>query len=386
MSLTLTMSKEELRFAVVSDIHLGHPRNPAEAIIKNLDKYLSNNELLSSIDILFLAGDVFDQMLNLSDDSVAHIDLWIARLLRKCHRLGVMVRVLEGTPSHDRGQSRRFVSIDEMNLKSGKMQVELRYVDTLEIEYIAKHDIHVLYVPDEWGPTTADTLDQVRSLLAAKGLTHVDIAIMHGLFGYQLNASIPNIPRHDEEAYHEIVKGPIFIGHIHVPSSFNRITAQGSFDRLSFGEEDAKGFVRCVMQKDYSFENTFIENKGAAIYKTISCQADEIVDNLFYIENVLKDVPVGSHLRIEAHYANAILSNLSVIKERWPLYVWTSIARGKERKESEVVLDHKEKYVPIVLDRQNLKRIVMDRLQSKSLTDSILHHCNKHLTEITGVT
>ena len=75
---------------------------------------------------------------------------------------------------------------------------------------------------------------------------------------------------------------------------------------------------------------------------------------------------------------------MSVVKERWPLFNWTSIARGKEKKESEVVMDHKNVYVPILLDRQNLARVVLDRLHPIGLSEVVLEHCRAHLAEVTG--
>lgn len=378
-------NNESLRMAVVSDIHLGHSRNKADRIIRNLDKYLSNDKFLSTIDILFIAGDVYDQLLNLDSVEAEQIYTWEARLLRKCYRHNVCVRVLKGTPSHDRDQSTLFEVVNDANQKSGKMAADLKYVDTLSIEYISRFGINVLYVPDEWGPTNEDTLDQVKVLLKQNNLSKVDFAIMHGLFSYQLPSHIPHIPRHSEEEYEKIVKHLIFIGHIHTHSTKGKIIAQGSFDRLSHNEEEAKGFIRATVNLiDETYLAEFIENKGAAIYTTISCDDVDVTENLLKIDSRLKKIPPPADIRIEAHYTNAILSNMSVIKERWPDYTWSSIGRGKDTKESDVVLDHKNIYIPITLDRQNLKRVLMDRINPMNIDPVIMNICNTHLSELTG--
>ena len=92
-----------LRVGVASDIHLGHARNKAEFIIANLNHCFSNDAYFSTVDLVVLAGDVFDNGMPLSSEDVSHIDMWVAKLLRLCHKHKVMLRVLEGTPSHDRG-------------------------------------------------------------------------------------------------------------------------------------------------------------------------------------------------------------------------------------------------------------------------------------------
>ena len=380
---SITTDNKEIRLAVVSDIHLGNKRTKTEFVIANLDKYLSNDTFLSSIDLLFIAGDVYDELLNAASDEVAMIDQWIGRLLRKCHRYGVTVRVLAGTPSHDRGQSRRFETINELNHRSGKRMAKLRYVDVLEIEYLQEYDMHVLYVPDEWSNSTQDTLDQVRALLAKKQLKSVDIAIMHGNFQYQLPAGIGHIPMHDEEAYSEIVSRLIFIGHIHVTSCYGKIYAQGSFDRSAHNEEEAKGFMKAVLSKD-AYTVQFIENKDAARYLTIRCENSDVATCLMEIAEQVSDVKPGANMRIDAHFSNPIHSNLSVVKERWPEYQWTSVVRGTIKKIHEQLIDHKAIYVPVVLDRLTLHTAMADRLTQRGYTSTVVQDCSNQLLQITG--
>lgn len=380
----MNTNDKPLRLAVISDIHLGSKRNSTEKIIANLNKYINVSSFLVTIDILFIAGDLFDEMLFLAADDVDLITIWIAKLLRNCAKHNVILRVLEGTPSHDRGQSKAFNTAYHISVKAGMREVNMKYINTLSIEYIPGLGINVLYVPDEWGPTSEDTLDQVKALLRNNNLKKVDYAIMHGLFDYQLPSHIPHIPRHNEIEYSKLVKRLIFIGHIHTFSTSGKVIAQGSFDRLSHNEEEPKGFVRAVVQPNGEYEMKFIENKSAATYLTITCSEPEVTDSLLWIDSKISKLEAGSNIRIEAHYTNAILSNMSVVKERWPLFNWTSIARGKEKKESEVVMDHKNVYVPILLDRQNLARVVLDRLHPIGLSEVVLEHCRAHLAEVTG--
>ena len=376
------MLTKAVHIAVISDIHLGHKRNKAVNIIRNLDKCFSNNKTLAGLDIVFLAGDVFDELLHLDDPSVGHIKLWIARLLRRCYQLKIKVRVLEGTPSHDRKQSILFVTLNEINSKSGDKLCDLKYIDILDIEYIEEYNMNILYVPDEWGTSAQDCLDQVKAKLSEKNLAAVDCSIMHGMFGYQVPAGLTHLPHHDEEEYLNLTLGPIFIGHIHEHSTYSRIIAQGSADRLSHNEEEPKGYIKATIEPDLTFTATFIENKDAAIYKTITIQTDDITQALMHIDESLRDIPAESNIRIAAHHTNPILSNMSVIKERWPVYVWATKALGKETKVSDVLIDHKHKYVPVVLDRQTIKPLLLGRLSRLSLNQVLIDSATKTLTEV----
>lgn len=371
----------EVNIAVASDIHLGSKRNSTSFIINNLNKHLVTDAFLASIKILFLAGDVYDEELSTYSKEYSEIGSWIFRLLRKCHRYGVMVRILEGTRSHDRAQSIQFVTINEAMKTLGK-GVDLAYVNEIHIEHMVKYDLTVLYVPDDLNSgNTQATLDQVKQLMASQNLKSVDLAIMHGNFQHQL-PEIAHSPVHDSEAYSQLVRQLIFIGHIHTSSVEGKIHAQGSFDRYAHNEEEAKGFFRAVLRPD-SYTVMFIENTDAAIYKTITCDADSVADNILKIDAVVKNLTKSANLRVEANVGNPIFDNLSVLKERWPMHQWTSVVRGKEKKKSTPILDHKLVYVPVSLDRQTLHPRLMERLRTKCYDETIVSRCDMLLAQFT---
>lgn len=373
---------KSVRMACVSDIHLGHNRTPTANIIANLDAHINNAAFFTTIDVLILAGDVWDQLLSFASPEGRLGVHWISTLLRRAAKYGVQIIVLEGTPSHDRRQSVWFTETANKLRQAGIEGIEVLYVDELAVKYLEKFDMHVLFVPDEWGPNTQDTLDQVRDLLAKEGLEQVDMAVMHGMFEYQLDADIPHIPRHDSIAYHGLVKGPIFIGHVHTFSRHNRIIAQGSFDRLGQGEEEAKGFVRVHLHPSYDFECEFIENTGAQRYVTVTCSHDDVTDNLVAIERAVRDLPNDSFVRLSAPSGHAVLSNLAVLRERWPLLNWSTIAKDREVKKQEVVLDHKKIYVPLVINRQNITEIVQTRLHNRGYPAELVQMSVLNLGEI----
>jgi predicted MPP superfamily phosphohydrolase len=378
----VTAVRKELRISVISDIHLGGRKNTAEMIIANLNKHFSCESHFSKIDLVVLAGDVFDEALTLASEHVAHIDAWVARVLRLCHKYSVVIRVLEGTPSHDRGQSERFAIINDIHDKHG-LGVDLKYVKTLSIEYMDMFDINVLYVPDEWNHCTDKTLEEVKELMAIKGLQQVDFAIMHGNFHYQLPAHIKGIPRHSEEEYTALVKYLIFIGHIHLHSRLGKIVAQGSFDRLAHGEEGPKGFVSATIQPNGDHTLTFIENVGARKYITVKCRHTEVEDTIRSLDRAVKKLPAGSCVRIEADYLNPILGSVETMKLRWPLLVWSVLPKGKQDKEEDTPATSEEYvYVPVNVRRDNISELMLNRLSKLDITAQTIALCMENLKEI----
>ncbi len=352
--------------AVISDIHLGHRRNSATNIIQNLQKAFPRNAETAALDIIFLAGDVFDDLLSLNDSAVTEIDMWIVSFLKTCKLYDIVVVVLEGTPSHDWKQSMRFVTMNEL----ADIGADLKYVQELSIGYIERFAISVLYVPDEWETSTEKTLDQVHALLKAKGLTQVDYAIMHGQFEYQLPAFV-KAPKHDSQSYLAIVKELIFIGHVHEHSRFDRILAQGSFDRLSHGTESPKGHLRALVKPNGVREITFVENTGAMVFVTVRCLTMTLEETLDEISRVVMTLPETAMVRIEADVTNPIFTNMEMLVRRHPLITWNKLPRESEKEEN-VVVDEIEEFVAITLTKENLPGLLLERLAQNGASNAVL--------------
>lgn len=263
-----------LNIASLSDIHFNHPNTPTEFIIRNINRYVfPDTAETRALDIIFIGGDVTDSLMDFASNNAVAYRKWVSEFLRYCVKHDIMVRIIEGTPLHDWGQSIIFVEENENH----EIGCDLKYFKDITIEHIERFNIDVLYIPDEARPTTHQTWAVVQGLLAERNLSKVDFAVMHGAFGYQL----PNIEEikdkvHDEENYTSIVRHYIFIGHVHQHRPNGKIIPNGSTDRLRHGEEDTKGHVR--LNKGMI---TFIPNVGAMRYMTLEVPgmaADEIMD------------------------------------------------------------------------------------------------------------
>lgn len=355
---------------VVSDIHTCHPNTPTEHILKNLDKYITNRNVLAEHRVLFIAGDFFDRLIDYAHEDGILIDKWIRRMLRKAAASNTIVVVLEGTKSHDRGQNVRFVANRDALERSGIPVPELHYITEPSILRLDKLAIDVLMIPDNCFTTAADGEVVVKGLLEQAGLEKVDYAIMHGMFRFQAPKGIEHVANdaHREDFYLGITRKMIAIGHVHTAMSYERIHGQGSFDRTAHNQEEKKGFI--------SFENTqegfiakFVENKDAMTYLTIPLISDDIGYNLAQIEEAVRDLREDSHVRISAVAGNPVIKNMSLLKERWPAFNWSQpkvITDGEEEVVRPLV-DMRLNYTPIAITPQNLYELMQKRLQSKSV-------------------
>lgn len=328
LNTVISKSPQYLSLAFLSDIHLGAKLTPTSHIIETLRQAFPFNAETASIDYLFLCGDIFDRELMLVDPQVYEIKLWIFRLLRFCAKNNIKVRSLKGTPSHDWDQPRFFELINV----EGNLGCDYRYYEDLDIGFEEETGLNILYVPDEYRPTTEEIWTEVQKKMSEKGLEQVDMAIMHGMFGFQL-PHIPHLNKHKEERYLEITRLMIVCGHIHQPNQYERIYIPGSADRLCHGDEGEKSHIRAKLWFDKEhrlqpegIEVTRVPHTHAKIYRTIDCTKLELEEALLLIEDQAKSVPNHSSLRIQCPKTHPLHQNLRAIKNKFPMLDWLTHA------------------------------------------------------------
>lgn len=360
----------KLRILSLSDVHLYHPRVPTDHVIDCLDAVFSEDAAAPEIDLIFIAGDLFDRGIPFGDEEVSPIITWQVRFLRFCERHGITVRILYGTPRHDRKQSARFNDlIAELNIN-----VDFKYMDVLCIEYIQKFDLNVLYVPDEWRTESAQTLLEVKQEMAAKGLTQVDVACMHGCFGHQLpQIESVQAKAHNSAEYLKLVRLQIFIGHHHVFSTFEIICAHGSLTRLAQGEEAPKGYVILDIDRDGSWKRTFVENKAAWTFKTIKANdltVQEVVKELRSME-----LRKGSYIDIEADVTSECSRLFKWISKEFP-GVHMGLKRPKKKVEvQEQQAANARHYVPPQINPNNVGSLVSNWLAHRKVPEQMIQRC-----------
>lgn len=356
--------KNKVRYFVISDIHLGHRLNPTKNILEGLKFLLDlDKPNIFSLDIIFIAGDLFDSALWFSNEDVTRSLLFVRELMQWCETFKVKLRILEGTPSHDRKQSRNLIPISQ-TFKN----LDFKYVETMCIEFFKDLGLTCLYVPDEFGGSAKEAQKLIEKELNLNNLTAVDIAIMHGMFKYQVPEITNDRFKHEEQFFLKIVRFFINIGHIHVFSTFERIIAQGSTDRLCHNEEKPKG--GCMMTIDRLKENyfQFKENKLATVFKTIVIKSKDLEKNLAEIKNKVKLLPAFSHVRIKTFKGNPLLNAIDVLSKEYPFLFFTKLDF-----ESEVTINNaftkrnflNFDYVPFQLNKDNLVGLLMKEVVTK---------------------
>lgn len=359
--------KKDLVVGFISDIHLYHTRTPTRKICEELRHYFNLDN--KDMDILFIAGDMFDRLSTVPKEQVSESYFLIYDLLKWAKETDTQIRILEGTPSHDWKQSKSFLTINEI---SG-IKADIAYFPELSIEYNEKFDIYCLYVPDEWNAKCEDTLEEVKTLMKNKGIEKVDISIMHGQFHYQL-PEIARAPKHNEEEYLKLTKYYISIGHVHKHSTLDRIIAQGSFSRLSHGEEEPKGYVKAQLKTNGEMSYTFIENTLAPIYKDIDIRDYNIHQAMSYILTICDTLPEASHVRLIVMQDHPLAKNMDELIKSYPLFKWSQKVILKEKEEITSSVEDFSHYEAIMLTKDNIIPKLMERLRLKNLS---LDHIEK---------
>lgn len=370
-----------IRYLTLSDIHLGHDKNDTKNIIKNLIEYFKkHNKLFSTLDILFIDGDIYDKLLMTYSANYNMAIEWLLMVANYCKKNNIKLRILEGTKSHDWEQASLLPTI----FKDNMVDLDFKYINTITIEKMHDLNLTILYIPDEYKHKASETYEDVLQLLKDNGLTQVDIAHMHGQFHYQL-PMVRLESSHNEEDYLNIVKYFISIGHIHKHSINGKILAQGSFDRLAHGEEEPKGGMYISINKlTEEGEYRFIENSNAMIFKTFNYENLEDTDIIKQLPNDIKQYPVGSNFRLLVSDSSNISYVKKEIKTRYKSnnIIVESKSKNKDISNKNINIMDKVSIDSFHITKQNLKELLFKEMEKYNLTNEDYNILNKELEEV----
>lgn len=334
-----------------SDQHTVHPKCPTSWVLKNMDEFIYRQHDLSEIDIIVFGGDLFDRLVDAADHNLKLVQYWIREFLIKCLEHNVIVRVLEGTHSHDHEQTETF----ETQKPEG---LDLRWVKELSVEYIEPLDMKVMYVPDNLGGKKPDEVwDMAVNVLAAAGWDKVDVIFFHGMWDYQAPPHIAN-KFHQTERWWTIVEHIIFSGHVHIPSEYGKNRSSGSFDRNRHGEEHPKGGYEFSFNiKEGLFDTKFWENKNALPFVTLRVDPEDDFDSLCArLTKLIKSrhYPMGSRIMVRGRDAKLIHGVTSFFKSAHPTIAFDVDIEEDKKKTEEERLDTDEEYVGVSLNKDNI--------------------------------
>lgn len=349
-----TVIDKEKMFSMLwsSDHHNLHPHTPTSYILNNYAKIREEVEVKYSIDLEVWGGDLTHDTTDTSNPDYLYLQKWIRNYLHDCHIKKRTVRILAGTSSHDYEQPKLF------ELLKPKGSKYVKYIDRLEIEYLEDFNIHILYVPDNFGKKPKQEIyEEALNLIASFNLKQVDFIFLHGAFDFQLPILKTDHKEslYDSLQWSKLAKLGIFSGHIHKPSHKYNIYSSGSFDRIAFGEMHPKGAYQVYFNKDKMIP-IFIENKRAMIYDTIKITPETEQKELIRIldKYLSKQLPKHSNIRIEGGNSEIVRPVLNEYKEVYPSYRFETKNAIEEGIKVDDVLYDPEDYQAIAINKDNL--------------------------------
>lgn len=284
------------RFLVVGDIHFGY--YPPELLYKEF-KLILNTIEDNDIDCVVIAGDYYDTKLSMSSAHAVYSVKAFSDLIKTCEILGVKVRQIKGTNSHDpENQLKNLAQI------ANSSKCDYKLFLTVDEEEIFP-GMNILYIPEEY---MENSEEYYKDYFNKK----YQLIFGHGMFE-ETNFSSKNkfqtmkkYPVFNSTKMEDICEGPIVFGHIHTAQRIrNRIQYTGSLVRSRFGEEEAKGFYIVDFDSETKHcEFEFIENELTMKYDTIEIQPNNPVFSLLINEQIayfknLVDTYKRDYLRIK---------------------------------------------------------------------------------------
>lgn len=362
----------DFNILVLSDVHLYHRRTKTEQILFELDEMLNANheQVGREIDLIFISGDFFDRMVEMPTPDFFLIIRWVRKFVDYCRRHNIVLRVLEGTGSHDYGQSAIFEEL-------GASEIDVRYVSSVSVEYVERFGIHVLYVPDEVNADASLTYQEVRRVLGTAGVEKVDYAVMHGFFDFQIPVGVDNTIAHRSDLYRELVSRYVFIGHHHTHQIRHNICVPGSFSRLKQGEEEDKGHITCAHGSQKSTVRHVV-NYLAKTYETIDLSHLDMKAIYRQLER-LKEYRPGSEIKLVIDKHSEVNEIIKDIRSAYP-HINFDIAKVTLNKRGETPRKLLQTYQPITIKPDNIVALMAARIAKREDSQYILSLLERNLT------
>ena len=264
------------------------------------------------IEFIFFNGDFFDHKLTLCEPESLYAMLFFKEIFDIAKERNIVIRMIQGTRSHEMNQLEIFRSYELENSKGTNFKI----FNTVTEETL--NGIKILYIPEEYPVDADEYYKQYRE-------NKYDIIFGHGTWDFvaqQGQAEHGNrkdtysAPVFSWNEWKNSVDAFVSFGHIHGRNKYgNKIFYSGSFTRWNFGERSSKGFTYFSIDpgtKEYSVE--FIDNDVAPRFDVLSA-AELNIENLptdDLIKILDEEVKRSDNLRID--FVNISEENLAVIK------------------------------------------------------------------------
>lgn len=354
-----TKTPNRIRMIQTGDVHLCHGRTPTWNVIRSLNYMFYENESLKDVDIVVLAGDVWDSLTAMSHADAELSRQWIRRFVEDCAANDVILRVMEGTPDHDRKQSREFVLHET--------SCDIKHVTELCVEFIERLGLWFLWVPDEIRINHEEIWKATCEVMAAAGLEKVHFAIMHGAFDFHFPPAM-NIPAHDTSRYSGLVEYAVLVNHIHKAAHREKVWGPGSPDRLAHGEEGEKGYHRITINiPQTKMELQWIRNPHAWSYRAINVRGKTLDEIIPLAREIATPLHSGAWVRLDFGDPTIMSGALVTLRQEIPHVQWEIKNEKKKGVVADKTVYKQERYTGVQVTRDNALGVITSWLQQKQL-------------------
>ena len=356
----------------LGDIHTLHPVVPTAQVLYCLTNAIPDSPQTAMIDMLYFTGDLTERLGSFNSSDVHLLIAYVRHVLNMAKKYNIKVRVLEGTPSHDWKQNLIFKTLNDPDPTTGEPGIgaDLKYVDSVHIEYVEDHEMHVLYIPD----LRVDAVDIWKTVLQKMqelDIDMVDYTCVHGAFLHQLPPAAISPYTHDPDKYCDITRYHIFANHIHIPSVYRNLLAGGSIECLRHGEEHPKGHIRSYVSEQRA-SHEFIVNPHKTQFKTIDLSGKTARECLRAIDGALEYRDRLACIRIIADKADEVYQIGDKLASIFPT-VKFSYDNPKRKKSNALSPEAHGELIAlseVTLTKENLKSELLDYVND---TDPALH-------------
>ena len=272
------MKNGKLMIATIADIHIGK-ENPDDLRKELMEGFLSYVETEGpNLDMVVIAGDYFDRIIRFNEPSGLLALEVMDVLLNAALEHNFLLRVVQGTKSHENNQLQVFDGYEESYPHILKI---IRKVMKESIKLGDREEPYkVLYLPEEY-PTDPDSyyedfFSDTYDFIYGHGMTD-SVGFSFSDWKDESENIQLGTPVHKTDQLLSLSRGPIIFGHIHNKKEYKgKFYYTGSYGRYAFDSQEPKGFLVTTVNpldtSDYQVE--FHENKLAKTYGIIA------VDNL----------------------------------------------------------------------------------------------------------
>ena len=283
----------KIKGLIFADLHIGamnltqQYREIENVLFASIKKYKP--------DFIISLGDFFDHKASLNDSLSYYSFLVFTKIISICEEIGInpKIRFVYGTESHEWKQYKI--------IETAKTNLDIKVIHYCEEEELFP-DFNVLYIPEEHIYSKSEYYEKYLS-----NTKRYDYIFGHGVIREVMKEAAlssdkdelkrKKVPVFSTGELMYACKGQTYFGHYHINTNMNdEVIYCGSLNRWIFGEEDPKGMYY-IEKKNDEYNNEFIENEYAEIYKTIYFGYDSKIfkdmsllnNKLSQIEDMIKD-------------------------------------------------------------------------------------------------